>query len=587
MKETWITDYGPSARFVHYTRANADEVGPDPFSPLGWSLGWVKGCIPGVADGFVNYGVVHRHELDPEAPEVFGNWGGYFYNQLTLPRVLGVRMPGASPEAMDQAYFGDHPGVPEFEMKPEYEDPELAAKLAESLAWVMSADDYPLLDERADEARRFREERPDLGTLTDAELVARARAAAELVAKVWDPYCQACFAASVGPAAVAGVVEAIGRPETAIQLIAALGNVESADISVRMWEVGRIVAGSASLMAAFDRGVEGLLDRLRASDDPDASRFLTAFEDLIADYGYRGPNEWDMRAHSWETKPELALGMLDKLRHQDDDKSPAIVAAARAAERERLIDEIVAELGDDADAIGTLRAGVKAATVFFAAREKGKNACIRLLNEGKVALMELGQRLVERGVLDHPQQIFMLLDEEIDEYLVDPGAWLDTLREREADWLHLHELEPPYIIDAREGVPPISTWKPRGSARTDAPPAGPGDVLVGAPGAAGVATGRARIVLDPEDPGDLGPGDILVVHTTDPAWTPLFLAVDGVVCDVGAVASHAVIVSRELGVPCAVSVVDATRRIPDGATITVDGNTGRVTVEAVPSAAVA
>ena len=89
--------------------------------------------------------------------------------------------------------------------------------------------------------------------------------------------------------------------------------------------------------------------------------------------------------------------------------------------------------------------------------QEGKNACIRLLNEGKVAFLELGRRLVERGVADHPQQVFMLLDEELEAYLADAGSWIDTLREREADWLHLHELEPPYIVDARVGVPPISS----------------------------------------------------------------------------------------------------------------------------------
>ena len=70
--------------------------------------------------------------------------------------------------------------------------------------------------------------------------------------------------------------------------------------------------------------------------------------------------------------------------------------------------------------------------------------------------------------------------------------------------------------------------------------------------------------------------------TTDPSWTPLFLAAGGVVVNVGAVASHAAIVSRELGVPCVLSVVDATRRIPDGATVEVDGSTGHVTIVALP-----
>jgi pyruvate,water dikinase len=38
------------------------------------------------------------------------------------------------------------------------------------------------------------------------------------------------------------------------------------------------------------------------------------------------------------------------------------------------------------------------------------------------------------------------------------------------------------------------------------------------------------------------------------------------------------IVSRELGIPCVVSVADATVRIADGAMVTVDGNNGTVTV---------
>jgi pyruvate,water dikinase len=93
-----------------------------------------------------------------------------------------------------------------------------------------------------------------------------------------------------------------------------------------------------------------------------------------------------------------------------------------------------------------------------------------------------------------------------------------------------------------------------------------------------VVEGIARVVLDSHDPSALEPGDILVAPITDPSWTPLFVPAAGVVVDVGAMLSHAIIVSRELGIPCVVSATDATRRIPDGARIRVDGNTGVVTV---------
>ena len=109
-------------------------------------------------------------------------------------------------------------------------------------------------------------------------------------------------------------------------------------------------------------------------------------------------------------------------------------------------------------------------------------------------------------------------------------------------------------------------------------PVAKGDVLQGNAGCAGVVRGRARVILDPADPSALEEGDILIAPNTDPSWTPLFIPAGGVVVDVGALNSHSIIVSRELGIPCVVSVVNATRRIPDGAMIEVNGDLGTVTI---------
>lgn len=48
--------------------------------------------------------------------------------------------------------------------------------------------------------------------------------------------------------------------------------------------------------------------------------------------------------------------------------------------------------------------------------------------------------------------------------------------------------------------------------------------------------------------------------------------------DVGAPFSHAAIVSRELGIPCVLSATEASKRIPDGALIEVNGDTATVTI---------
>jgi pyruvate,water dikinase len=87
------------------------------------------------------------------------------------------------------------------------------------------------------------------------------------------------------------------------------------------------------------------------------------------------------------------------------------------------------------------------------------------------------------------------------------------------------------------------------------------------------------VILDPNAPADLEPDEILVAPQTDPAWTPLFLGAAGVIVEYGAVMSHAAIVARELGIPAVVGIDRATADIETGATVTIDGTTGVVTLE--------
>jgi phosphohistidine swiveling domain-containing protein len=581
--DTWITDTPTSERFPYYTRANADEVGPDPFSPLGWSLIWQQGCIPGVARGFVEFGVLDWAEYDLDPPQVFGNVGGYFYNPLSLSRLMGERMPGVTAATIDQAYFGEHPGVPPYAPHPDDQSQTATARLGETMAWVMSAQAYPEQEQASATARRVVAERPVLASLSDLELVSRARSIAPLVEQAWVPYCVVCLGASLGPGAVQAVCAGLGRPADAAALLSAVGGVESADASFAMWDLGRLIAASEALTRQFDTGIDtgvaGVLGRvaeLAAGGDPDAVAFEQGWASLLREHGHRGPNEWDARPHSWTTRPELALGMIDRLRRQTADRSPHDARDRAIAERKRLSAELGELLDGDVETQDTLAAGLASAARWLALRETGKNACIRLIHEAKLALHELGARMVERGLLGDARDVFMLLDDELDVFVTDPASLVDTIREREVAFRALHELEPPYILGGDRPAPPISTWPRRNGGHHQ--PAVPGEVLQGAQGAPGVVTGRARVVLDPAVAGDLEPGDVLVAPTTDPSWVSLFLAVGGVVTNVGAVGSHAAIVCRELGVPCAVSVVHATDRIPDGAMVSIDGSTGTVTL---------
>ncbi|MBT2225192.1 PEP/pyruvate-binding domain-containing protein [Nonomuraea sp. NEAU-A123] len=133
------------------------------------------------------------------------------------------------------------------------------------------------------------------------------------------------------------------------------------------------------------------------------------------------------------------------------------------------------------------------------------------------------------------------------------------------------------IVDGR-------TWVLQARPVTAAPPPAPSRIsdtpaatLTGTPGSRGTVTGTARIVRGPGDFARVRPGDILVCPFTDPAWTPLLRIVGGVVTETGGVLSHAAIVAREHAIPAVLGVPNATSRLHDDTTITIDGTAGTVT----------
>ena len=100
--------------------------------------------------------------------------------------------------------------------------------------------------------------------------------------------------------------------------------------------------------------------------------------------------------------------------------------------------------------------------------------------------------------------------------------------------------------------------------------------LRGTAGSPGLASGPARVVHGPDDFRRVDPGDILVCRFTDPAWTPLFGIVAGVVTETGGRLSHAAIVAREHRIPAVLGVPAAMTTLYDGQPLTVDGSTGTV-----------
>ncbi|MBV8958259.1 MAG: phosphoenolpyruvate-utilizing protein [Actinobacteria bacterium] len=571
MERIWAVDNEPSQRYPIYTRGNVGEVFPEAVAPLSWTLGAIPGAETGWRDALERFGAFDLDEFNPDEIECLGCFGGYAYLNVSISRILAIRTPGLTPELMDQSLFGTSEAPP-YQPRPTDESPAHTGRINETIGWILTQEDLPELvdDQRmVDETVR---NRPDFASMSNEAVVAHAKSHMQGFRHLFGRHLFITYCSTVPLGIIQGVCTELGDPTMAMRLVAGIGGVDSAAPSWALWDLARQVRASSAITAQFDQGVDGLLERLRA--DADGVKFCQAFDEFLEQFGSRGPNEWEMRAPTWGTRPELALGAIERMRHAGDDAAPQLHFDERAADRQALADEITPKLAGDPETQGQFVAALRAAGIFLAGRERSKTTVIKFVHESRLAFTEIGKRMVAAGVFDEVEDFGLLTAAEYDDFLTDPMSFRDTIRERATLYERLQGLEPPFIVNGV--IPPLDEWKPRGS--TPVPVAGAGDVLAGIPGCPGSYTGRARVVLSPDDPRDLDPGDVLVAPITDPAWTPLFVPAGAVVVDVGAQISHAVIVSRELGIPCVVSVLDGTRRIPDGATITVDGTAGTVTV---------
>jgi phosphohistidine swiveling domain-containing protein len=170
-------------------------------------------------------------------------------------------------------------------------------------------------------------------------------------------------------------------------------------------------------------------------------------------------------------------------------------------------------------------------------------------------------------VLGAKEDIFYLRFEELQDVVRTSQADGQLIGQRADAFRSYQALTPPRVLTSDgEAI--------AGAYRRDDVPAG---ALAGLPVSAGIIEGRARVILDLAD-ADLGPDDILVTAYTDPSWTPVFVAIRGLVTEVGGLMTHGAVIAREYGLPAVVGVEHATRLIRDGQRIRVNGTDGYVEI---------
>jgi pyruvate,water dikinase len=204
---------------------------------------------------------------------------------------------------------------------------------------------------------------------------------------------------------------------------------------------------------------------------------------------------------------------------------------------------------------------------FIGYREYPKYGMVSRYFVYKQVLLEEAGRLVQAHVLREKEDIFYLRFQELHDVVGTNHVDDQLISQRKDAFRSYQALTPPRVLTSDGEV--IA-----GAYRRDDLPTG---ALVGLPVSAGTIEGRARVILDMAE-ADLEPGDILVTAYTDPSWSPLFVAITGLVTEVGGLMTHGAVIAREYGLPAVVGVQQATRLIRNGQRIRVHGTDGYVEI---------
>jgi pyruvate,water dikinase len=319
-------------------------------------------------------------------------------------------------------------------------------------------------------------------------------------------------------------------------------------------------------------GDEGFLDALPAVEGGcEARDAIAAYLDA---YGMRCVGEIDVTRPRWSEQPTALVPMiLANVRNFEPGAGARRFEQGRqnAANAERELLERVRALPDGEDKAEEAKRKIDRVRTFMGYREYPKYGMVSRYLVYKRALMAEAERLVGAGVLREKEDVFYLSFEELHD-VVRTGRVDEALVRGRKDAFRSYEaLTPPRVLTS-EGESLSGSYR-----RSDLPPG----ALVGLPVSAGTVEGRARVVHDVED-AVLEPGDILVTPYTDPSFSPLFVAIAGLVTEVGGRMTHGAVIAREYGLPAVVGVEQATRRIRDGQRIRVHGTEGYV--ELLPDA---
>src|ERR687895_177745 len=313
---------------------------------------------------------------------------------------------------------------------------------------------------------------------------------------------------------------------------------------------------------------EGFLDELPELEGGREAR--AAIRAWLDKYGMRCVGEIDITKPRWSERPTTLVPIiLGNIKNFQPGAGKRCFEQGRqeAWAKEQDVLERVRALPDGERKSEETKRMIDRVRTFIGYREYPKYGMVSRYFVYKQALLEEAERLVQAHVLREKEDIFYLTFHELHDVVRTNQVNEQLIHQRKDAFRSYQALTPPRVLTSEgESI--------AGAYRRDDLPAG---ALVGLPVSAGTIEGRARVILDMAE-ADLEAGDILVTAYTDPSWTPLFVAIKGLVTEVGGLMTHGAVIAREYGLPAVVGVEHATRLIRDGQRIRVHGTDGYVEI---------
>ena len=353
---------------------------------------------------------------------------------------------------------------------------------------------------------------------------------------------------------------------TADALLSGLHAAESAQSGRALWQIAQSVKKSEEIRRLFIQTDPAVLrEKLRLNEKGKA--VLDAIDTFLEEYGHGALHEFELYYPRWREDDRYIFTSLKNYIIQEQD----FAARQIQSEQNRLLTRKAALQKLNFIRKFIMRFILRQTEKFSTQRENLKQDFIRLHSELKRHLLQLGDLLVKRGIVEKKNDILFLQLKEIEALISEPRqkeSLQDVVAARKLERERYCAMEHPKQLRQRgDDFFPMEIEQTEDRKR-----------LTGTGCSAGIAEGIVNIIPDPESFKTFGKGEILVTKSVNPGWTPLFVLAGAVVTEIGGALSHGAIIAREYGLPMVTALPGITEKLKPGMRVRVNGYTGEISI---------